>query len=171
VHLLNKVSPVDLIGGMPCVHSIRPLKEGMEEVSVTTLGLKNVNVARELEGVALPRELFTMDVHRKQLEALVHEHVPQLAGKIVVDENHLQTVALCAGEKHPAALIMHAHRAHVHVAIASSAVSLQLTSRIGDLSDPMTLLAIMACCHLRRNFCARPFLIDIHTSHKCTFLI
>jgi hypothetical protein len=81
---LNKVSPVDLIGGVSYVHSIRPLKEGMEEVSVTTLGLKNVDVARELDGVALPRELFTMDVHRKQLEALVHEHVPKLAGKIVV---------------------------------------------------------------------------------------
>jgi hypothetical protein len=81
---LNKVSPVDLIGAVSYVQRIHPIKEGMEEVTIVTLGLKNVDVARELQDVALPVELFTHALHRKQVEALVQEKVPLLAGKIVV---------------------------------------------------------------------------------------
>ena len=81
---LNKVSPVDLIGGVSYINSIKPLKEGIEEVKVTTLGLKNLDVTRELIDVAIPEELFTKQLHRKQVEALVQEYCPILAGKIVV---------------------------------------------------------------------------------------
>jgi hypothetical protein len=58
--------------------------QGIEEVKVTTLGLKNVDVTRELHGVAIPKELFGHTLHRKQVESLVNEYVPILAGKIVV---------------------------------------------------------------------------------------
>lgn len=81
---LNKVSPIDLIGGISYINSIKTVKEGVEEVKVTTLGLKNIDVSRELHDVQLPSELFTMQLHRKQVEALVQEYCPVLAGKIVV---------------------------------------------------------------------------------------
>lgn len=81
---LNKVSPVDLIGAVSYISSIKQIKEGIEEVKIITLGLKDLDVARELAGVKLPLELFTMSLHRKQVEALCADYAPILQGKIVV---------------------------------------------------------------------------------------
>ncbi len=49
-----------------------------------TLGIKNTDVTRELSEIPLPVELFTSNLHRKQIEALVLEKIPILEGKIVV---------------------------------------------------------------------------------------
>ena len=57
--LINKVSPVDLIGALSYVQHIKPLKEGFEELYVTTIGVKNIDVRVQLEGVRVPVELFT----------------------------------------------------------------------------------------------------------------
>jgi len=81
---LNKVSPVDLIGAISYIQSITQIKEGMEEVKIVTLGLKNVDVPRELASVSLPRELFTEKLHRKQMEQLCADYVPILSEKVVV---------------------------------------------------------------------------------------
>lgn len=81
---LNKASPIDLLGAVTYIHSIRPLKEGMEEIKLTTLGVKNVDVSRELSGVEMPVEFFTRKLHRKQIEAMAEQYVPALCGKIVV---------------------------------------------------------------------------------------
>jgi hypothetical protein len=46
--------------------------------------VKNLDVPRELKDVSIPKELFTENLHRKQVEALVADYAPILAGKIVV---------------------------------------------------------------------------------------
>ena len=57
--LINKVSPVDLIGALSYVQHIHMVKEGFEELYVTTIGVKGIDVRTQLEGVRVPVELFT----------------------------------------------------------------------------------------------------------------
>jgi hypothetical protein len=55
-----------------------------EELTVCTIGMANFDT-RALEGVALPAELFQRGagLRAREIEALVQQHVPLLAGKIV----------------------------------------------------------------------------------------
>lgn len=80
----NRASPVDLLGAISFVRSIRSLKEGFEEVQLTTLGFKNVDVSKELHQLALPVALFTQQWRPLQLEQFVAQFAPKLKSKIVV---------------------------------------------------------------------------------------
>ena len=56
-----------------------------EEVTVRTIGVKDVDVIRDLKDVSLPEELFLSDGLRpKEYEAICEQYCPQLKGKIVV---------------------------------------------------------------------------------------
>jgi hypothetical protein len=81
---LNKVSPVDLIGAFTYIHNIKSIKDGFEEIDATTVGTKNIDVARELAGVKIPVELFTNRMKPHELEEFLKQHVPVLSEKCVV---------------------------------------------------------------------------------------
>ncbi len=55
-----------------------------EEVCITTLGIKNIDIAMELKGVSIPIELFTERLRPHQLEAFLKTECPMLTDKIVV---------------------------------------------------------------------------------------
>lgn len=82
-NFINKVAPLDAIGAMTYVRSIRQLTEGLEELQVTTVGMKNVDVTRDLKGVELPIELFTEQLMPSSLEELIGSQSPVLKDKIV----------------------------------------------------------------------------------------
>jgi hypothetical protein len=81
--LINRVSPVDLIGAISYVKSIRTLKEGFEEVTVTTVGLKNIDVMTELADIKFPVELFSERWKPSALEEFLRTECPVLEGKVV----------------------------------------------------------------------------------------
>ena len=82
-NLINRVSPVDIIGAISYVKSIKTLKEGFEEVNVITLGIKNIDIQRQLHDVRIPVELFTETFKPSQLESFLHNECPILEGQIV----------------------------------------------------------------------------------------
>jgi len=82
----ERVSPLDPIGAVSFVRDIRTLSDdGLEEVTVKTIGLKNVDVTRELANKPLPLELFTEDPSAligSKLDDLL-EKAPALKGRVV----------------------------------------------------------------------------------------
>jgi hypothetical protein len=81
---LNKVSPVDTIGSMSYVHSITSIPgSSLEEVILTTVGVKNCSVVDELDKKELPPALFQENLLPNDLEDMLEQDFPLLAGKIV----------------------------------------------------------------------------------------
>jgi hypothetical protein len=79
------LNPDTIVGAVSYVHSVDDSLPGdMELVTVTTLGIKNINVQRDLNGVGLPKTLFESGMHAKQLEQICKESCPVLSNKIVV---------------------------------------------------------------------------------------
>lgn len=85
----NRVSPVDLLGSVSYIRNIRTIKEGFEEVQITTLGIKNVDIVNDLKNIKFPIELFTAQNQWRptSLEKFVEANIPILAQKIVVIVN------------------------------------------------------------------------------------
>jgi hypothetical protein len=80
----NKVSHSDTIGSISYILGIRSLNDKLEEVTVRTIGLKNIDVARELSEVELPLDLFVQNnLKPSEYEYICQEQIPQLSGKIV----------------------------------------------------------------------------------------
>lgn len=70
---------------MSFVHSVDDNLPGdMELVTVTTLGVKNLNVQRDLQNVDIPIELFQPGMFTKEIESICKKYCPVLSGKIVV---------------------------------------------------------------------------------------
>ena len=83
---INKVNPTDMIGALSYIASVKSLKEGFEEVRITTLGVKNIDVALDLKSVPIPVQLFTDKKMRPtQVEAFLEKECPILKDKIVVE--------------------------------------------------------------------------------------
>lgn len=82
---IAKVSPWDAVGGMTLVVSSAdiPGHPELSEVTVVTIGLKNVDVVRALEEKPIPVELFTRDMSPKQMNSFLAENLPHLQGKVV----------------------------------------------------------------------------------------
>ena len=79
------VMPEDRIGAISRVLSVRDAGEGIEEVTVSTLGLINVDVERELVGVELPEALFGPEPIRPgDLRALCAAECPELEDRIAL---------------------------------------------------------------------------------------
>lgn len=83
VQFYNKTSPVDTVGAMTFVHSINKVGADLEQLTVTTVGVKNVDMA-ELDDVEIPVKLFTGAHTAAGLEELIAEHCPQLSGKVLL---------------------------------------------------------------------------------------
>lgn len=81
----NPLHPENMVGSVSYVTSIdENLPGDLELVSVVTLGLKNVDVGRDLEGVGLPLALFQPGLHAKEIEQICKRSCPILSGKVVV---------------------------------------------------------------------------------------
>jgi hypothetical protein len=51
---------------------------------VRTFGIKNLDIAQELDGISLPLELFEGPLKPKDIEKICKEKCPVLSNKIVV---------------------------------------------------------------------------------------
>ena len=82
---INKLNPDSVVGAISFVHSVDDNLPGdMEMVHVTTLGIKNLNVQRDLHNVDIPVDLFEPGIFTKEMEKICKESCPVLSGKIVV---------------------------------------------------------------------------------------
>ena len=82
----NSLHPENCVGAISYIQSVDDSVPGdLEVINVRTIGLKNVNVKRDLEGVEFPLELFTGDIMLpKELERVCKTLCPVLSNKIVV---------------------------------------------------------------------------------------
>jgi len=82
----NSLHPENCVGAISYIQSVDDSVPGdLEIINVRTVGLKNVNVKRDLKDVELPLELFTGDVMLpKELERVCKTLCPILTNKIVV---------------------------------------------------------------------------------------
>lgn len=82
---INSLNPDNVVGAISFVHSVEDNLPGdMEVVTVTTLGIKNMNVQRDLKDVDIPLELFSSGLFTKEIEKICKESCPILSGRIVV---------------------------------------------------------------------------------------
>jgi hypothetical protein len=82
---VNHLHPDNMVGAISYVHSVEDHLPGdLELVTVTTLGIKNINVTRDLAEVDIPVELFQPGIFSKEIEKICREACPVLSGLIVV---------------------------------------------------------------------------------------
>lgn len=82
---IHSLHPDNVVGAISFVHSVDDNLPGdMELVNVTTLGIKNMNVQRDLQDVDIPVELFRPGIFTKEMEKICKESCPILSGRIVV---------------------------------------------------------------------------------------
>ena len=81
----NPCSPDETIGSISFIKSQGEHVSGdIERVAVRTIGLKNIDVARELKDLDLPTSLFTGPMMKPiALESLLKKSAPQLSNSIV----------------------------------------------------------------------------------------
>lgn len=81
----NALNPDTVVGAVSYIHAVDTTLPGdLELVTVTTLGIKNVNVHRDLTGVGIPKALFQPGIYAKEIEQICKELCPELSHKIVV---------------------------------------------------------------------------------------
>ena len=82
---VNTVAPEDRIGAVSRILSVEQIDGHLQAVRIKTLGLKNVDVEKELVGVEIPAELLD-DQSRKpsEIETICQQQCPVLAGKIAL---------------------------------------------------------------------------------------
>lgn len=82
---INALNPDTVVGAVSYVSAVEDSLPGdLEQVTVTTLGIKNLNVRRDLVGVGIPKALFEPGTFPKQIELICKELCPVLSNKIVV---------------------------------------------------------------------------------------
>jgi hypothetical protein len=82
---VNHLHPDNMVGAISYVHSVEDNLPGdLELVTVTTLGIKNINVTRDLADVDIPVELFQPGIFSKEIEKICKEACPVLSGLIVI---------------------------------------------------------------------------------------
>jgi acyl dehydratase len=82
---VNELNPGSVVGAVSYVSAVDDNLPGdLEVVTVTTLGIKNFNVKRDLAGVDIPLELFKSGIFSKEIEKICKESCPLLSGKIIV---------------------------------------------------------------------------------------
>ena len=81
----NETGPGETIGAFTFVSTREEHRSGdMEAIELRTVGVKNLDVHRQLAGKALPIELFNGDIPRpKALEEMLKKKCPELSKKIV----------------------------------------------------------------------------------------
>jgi len=82
---VNQCTPSDPIGAMTYIKKITSLGTKLDKVEVTTLGVKNIDVARDMKDLKLPASLFDQKktLLPSEIEDICEEHCPVLRDKIV----------------------------------------------------------------------------------------
>ena len=85
VNYVNSLSPGQIVGAVSYISGVDNISApgDLEVLTVCTLGLKNLDVQRELEGVEIPLELF-QSATPKRIEEICKIQCPALQNKIVV---------------------------------------------------------------------------------------
>jgi len=85
VNYLNSLSPEQIVGAVSYIERVDSdsVPGELEVLTVRTLGIKNMNVKNDLDGVELPLSLFQAATS-KEIEAICKQHCPILMNKIVV---------------------------------------------------------------------------------------
>lgn len=86
-NFVNSLHPDNLVGAISYVHSVQEAVGDLEIVTVRTLGIKNMDVKRDLKGVDIPLELLEIGpqpIKAKEIQQLCKIKCPQLHNKIVV---------------------------------------------------------------------------------------
>ena len=79
------VKPEDRIGAITRVLRVTPAGDGFEDVLVSTLGLLNVDVERDLVGVPIPQALFGPEpIRPSDLRSLCARECPALEGRVAL---------------------------------------------------------------------------------------
>ena len=82
---INTVAPEDRIGAISFIRSVTPISDRLEEVELKTFGLRNVDIARELGGRALPLALFEAEGTKPSVyEEICQRDCPDLSGRIAL---------------------------------------------------------------------------------------
>uniref|UniRef100_A0A7S4JYM8 Uncharacterized protein n=2 Tax=Odontella aurita TaxID=265563 RepID=A0A7S4JYM8_9STRA len=83
---VHHLHPGNVVGAISYVQSLDDgLPGDLESIVVRTIGVKNMDVSRDLKDTPLPLELFTGDAKTtQQIEKICKERCPMLANKIVL---------------------------------------------------------------------------------------
>jgi len=85
---VNALHPENVVGALSYVSSVVGDEGGLpgdlQMVTLTTLGVKDVHVKRELRDVGIPLELFEPGIFSKEIEKICKESCPTLSNRIVV---------------------------------------------------------------------------------------
>ena len=76
-----------MVGAVSYIQSVEDVVGDLQVVTVRTLGIKNLDVKKDLDGVGLPLELLEIKPTRlkpKDIESICKTKCPQLCNKIVV---------------------------------------------------------------------------------------
>jgi acyl dehydratase len=89
VNYVNSLHPGNIVGAISYIQSVEEAVGDLEICTVRTLGIKNMDVMRDLKGVDIPLELLQMYPHgrsikTKDIQRICKSHCPQLHGKIVL---------------------------------------------------------------------------------------
>ena len=86
-NFVNPLHPGNIVGAMSYVHSVQEAVGDLEIVTVRTLGVKNMDVKRDLQGVDIPLELLQVGpdpIKSRDIQGICKTKCPQLHDKIVV---------------------------------------------------------------------------------------
>eukprot|EP00638_Chattonella_subsalsa_P001051 CAMPEP_0117750366 /NCGR_PEP_ID=MMETSP0947-20121206/10318_1 /TAXON_ID=44440 /ORGANISM="Chattonella subsalsa, Strain CCMP2191" /LENGTH=292 /DNA_ID=CAMNT_0005568505 /DNA_START=432 /DNA_END=1310 /DNA_ORIENTATION=- len=83
---INTLFPGETLGAVSYIKAVDDHVSGnLEQVTIKTMGIKNLDITGELSGKPLPLRLFTEDdLLPKQIEAICDAHIPELSKKIVI---------------------------------------------------------------------------------------
>jgi acyl dehydratase len=82
---VNALNPDTIVGAISYISNVDDSLPGdLEMITVTTLGIKNLNVKRDLQGIGIPKALFEPGIYSKEIEQICKEACPILSGKIIV---------------------------------------------------------------------------------------
>jgi len=94
--IFQRVGPLDTVGAVSYIKNVQPLQNDLEEVTLSTIGIKNCAVRTDLKGVPIPLALFSDDLkERKEVSELLKKECPILENKIVckVDRRIVRSVS------------------------------------------------------------------------------
>ena len=75
---INSIAPLDNISSVSFIHDIQEAN-GVEEITIKTLGLKNIDAERELINSQWPEEIFeSKELRPAQLELILKNQMPDL---------------------------------------------------------------------------------------------
>eukprot|EP00797_Seminavis_robusta_P008481 Sro15_g011010.2 (315) ;mRNA; r:50295-51239 len=85
VNYVNSLSPDQIVGAVSYIERVEDINVpgDLEVLTVRTLGIKNMNVKRDLDQVGIPLELFQSRTP-KEIESICKQQCPILMNKIVV---------------------------------------------------------------------------------------